>query len=193
MPAVSRTNLGPGPAVGQVDEALAGEEVVPYVVDDPLHPWLVGRGPHPGGVDDEAPRLGVLDKHVVEPGAVFSASMTIDFMLSGMTTGKTPPKNPHAASKPLDHLFGGLGEGRPDELVAAEARREDEPVADPALLAVGNEPETAKVDLELDARRRVVDPHGRPPPSRPRSARRRSGPGSGAGRPYPGGRAGSRS
>jgi hypothetical protein len=25
-------------------------------------------------------------------GAVCSASMTIDFMLSGMTTGKTPPK-----------------------------------------------------------------------------------------------------
>ena len=25
-------------------------------------------------------------------GAVFSAVMTIDFMLSGMTTGNTPPK-----------------------------------------------------------------------------------------------------
>jgi hypothetical protein len=34
-------------------------------------------------------------------GAVCSASMTIDFMLSGMTTGNTPPKYHHAASKPL--------------------------------------------------------------------------------------------
>ncbi len=34
-------------------------------------------------------------------GAVFSASMTIERMLSGITTGKTPPKNHQAASKPL--------------------------------------------------------------------------------------------
>ena len=33
-------------------------------------------------------------------GAVFSAVITIDFMLSGMTTGNTPPKYPQAASKP---------------------------------------------------------------------------------------------
>ncbi len=33
-------------------------------------------------------------------GAVFSAFTTIDFMLSGITTGNTPPKNNHAASNP---------------------------------------------------------------------------------------------
>ncbi len=34
-------------------------------------------------------------------GAVFSASVTIVDMLSGMTTGKIPPKNHQAASNPL--------------------------------------------------------------------------------------------
>ena len=33
-------------------------------------------------------------------GAVCSAATTIDFILSGITTGKTPPKKPQAASKP---------------------------------------------------------------------------------------------
>jgi hypothetical protein len=33
--------------------------------------------------------------------AVFSASMTIELMLSGITTGKIPPKNHQVASKPL--------------------------------------------------------------------------------------------
>ena len=55
-------------------------------------------------------------------GAVFSASMTIDLMLSGMTTGKTPPKNPQAASKPLMTSSVVWRERRPDELVTAEAR-----------------------------------------------------------------------
>jgi hypothetical protein len=33
-------------------------------------------------------------------GASLSAAVTIWAMLSGITTGKTPPKNAHAASKP---------------------------------------------------------------------------------------------
>jgi len=33
-------------------------------------------------------------------GAVFSALTTMEAMLSGITTGNTPPKYSHAASKP---------------------------------------------------------------------------------------------
>ena len=59
--------LGPHPTVGQVDEGLSGEEVVLDVVHDALDAGLVGRGGHPGGVDEKAAGLGVLDERVVEP------------------------------------------------------------------------------------------------------------------------------
>ena len=48
------------PAVEQVDELLSGEEVVLHVVHHTFDPRLVGGGRYPGGVDEEAPRLGVL-------------------------------------------------------------------------------------------------------------------------------------
>ena len=86
---------------GEVEEGLAGEEVVLDVVDGPFDARLVGGGAHARGVDDEPARLGVFEEHVVEAWRrVFGGRDTIDFMLSGMTTGKTPPKNPQAASKP---------------------------------------------------------------------------------------------
>ncbi len=47
------------------------------------------------------PRLCAYSRNVsLNRGAVFSASVTIGDMLSGITTGKTPAKKPHAASKP---------------------------------------------------------------------------------------------
>ena len=55
-------------------------------------------------------------------GAVFSAVMTIDFMLSGMTTGKTATEVAPGRLEASDDLFGRLEERRPDELVTAEAR-----------------------------------------------------------------------
>jgi hypothetical protein len=51
--------------------------------------------------------------------------------------------------------------------VAAVTRGEDEPLAHPSLLAIGDEPEPTEVDLELDARGRVVHPDGDGPPSSP--------------------------
>ena len=56
-----------------------------------------------------------------------------------------------------DDLLCRLGERRPDKLVTAEARREDEPLAHPPPLAVGDQSEPAEVDLELDPWRQVVD------------------------------------
>ena len=92
-----------------------------------------------------------------------------------------------------DDVFGGLGESRPDELMAAEHRGEDEPVTDPALLAVRDEAESPEVHLQLDPRGRVVDADRRLSSHLPRSARRQSEPRCGAGRRRRGGRAGSRS
>jgi hypothetical protein len=73
-------------------ELLSGGEVLLDLVHDPFDPWLVGRSTHPSGVEDEATGLGVLHEGVVDPRAVFSAVMMIDFMLSGMTTRKIAPK-----------------------------------------------------------------------------------------------------
>ena len=57
--------------------------------------------------------------------------------------------------------------------------REDQPLAHPTLLAVGDEPETAEVDLELDARRRVVDPHRDGAPAGPAALDGEAGQGAG--------------
>ena len=53
--------------VGQVDEALAGEERARDEGDNALDPRLVGRLRTRAG-QQEAPGLGVLDKGLVEPG-----------------------------------------------------------------------------------------------------------------------------
>ena len=68
-----------------------------------------------------------------------------------------PAEEPPGSLEATDDVFGALGESRPDELMAAEHRCEDEPVADPAPLTVRDESETPEVHLQLDARGRVVD------------------------------------
>ena len=159
MPAVVLHQVSAAhPAVGEVDEGLSGEEVVLHVVDDAFDSWLVGRGGHPGGVDDEAPRLGVLDEGVVEPRRGVLGLGDDRLHVVGNDDGEHPAEVAPGRLEAPDDLFGGLEERRPDELVAAEAGREDEPVADPPPLPVGNEPEASEVDLEL-----VVPAAGRRP------------------------------
>jgi hypothetical protein len=61
-------------------------------VDHPFDSRLVGRVAT-RAASMEKPRDWAYSKNTsLIRGAVFSASMTMDFMLSGMTTGKTPPK-----------------------------------------------------------------------------------------------------
>ena len=150
--------LGAHPAVGQVDEGLSGEEVVLHVVDDAFDPWLVGRGGHPGGVDDEAARLGVLHEGVVEPRRGVLGRDDDRLHVVGDDDGEHPAEVAPGRLEATDHLFGRLEERRPDELVAAGDRREDQPMADPSALAVGDEPEASEVDLELLPRWRVGRP-----------------------------------
>ncbi len=66
-----------------------------------------------------------------------------------------------------DDVFGGLSESRPDELMAAEHRGEDEPVTDPALLALRDEAESPEIHLQLDPRGRVIDADRGFPPTCP--------------------------
>ena len=77
-------------------------------------------------------------------------------------TAEEPPRRLEAT----DHLLGRLEERRPHELVAAEARREDESLAHPVAVPVGDESEPAEVHLQLGSRRRVVDAHGHGPAPR---------------------------
>jgi hypothetical protein len=154
------------PAVGQIDECLAGEEVVAHVGHDPLDTRLVGRGPDSGGVDDEAPRLGVLEEHVVETrGGVLGLDDDRAHVV-GNYDGEDPAEEPPGGLEAFDDLLGRLAEARPHELVTAVTRREDEPPAHTAPLAVGDEPEAAEVNLTLDSRRWVVDSHRRRAPAR---------------------------
>ena len=154
------TRSRPHPAVGQVDELLSGEEVVLHVVDDPFDPWLVGRGGHPGGVDDEAAGLGVLHEGVVDPRRGVLGRDDDRLHVVGDDDGEDAAEVAPGGLEAPDHLFGGLEERRPDELVAAEAGREDQPVAHPPALPVGERAQAAEVDLELVPRRRVAHPDG---------------------------------
>ena len=56
---------------------------------------------------------------------------TMAFMLSGITTENTPPKNSHAASNPAITSAKRLAVGRPDEHVPRVHRGEDQPVHHP--------------------------------------------------------------
>ena len=52
--------------VGDVEEALAAEEVLAGIRDAALHSGFAGRMDGDGGVDDEAAILGVLEEDAVE-------------------------------------------------------------------------------------------------------------------------------
>ena len=52
--------------VGDVEEALAAEEVLAGIRDPALHTGFAGRMDRHGGVDDEAAVLGVLEEDAVE-------------------------------------------------------------------------------------------------------------------------------
>ncbi|MGH8996968.1 MAG: hypothetical protein ACRDYB_13235 [Acidimicrobiales bacterium] len=86
--------------------------------------------------------------------------------------GEYPAEEPPCRLEAADVLFGALEERRPAELMAAEARREDEPVAHAAAVPVRYQPEPAEVHLQLGPRRWVVDAHGRRPPSCPTALHR---------------------
>ena len=160
------------PAVGEVDEGLAGEEVVLDVVHDPFDARLVGRGPHPGGVDDEAPGLGVLEEDVVEPGGGVLGLDDDRLHVVGDDDGEHAAEEAPGRLEAPDHLLGGLGEGGPDELWRLKTGREDESVAHARF---GHRRRRARVGRSRPGARSPAAGRRRGPWScagRPRSARR---------------------
>ena len=136
-----------------------------HVVDHAVDAWLVGGCGHSGGVDDEAAGLGVFHEGVVDPRRGVLGHGDNRLHVVGDDDGEHPAEIAPGGLEAFDDLFCGLEERRPDELVTAEASREDQPVADPPALAVGDESQSSEVDLELLSGRRVGDPDGdRPPP-----------------------------
>ncbi len=167
--------LRPGPTVGQAGEGLAGEEVVAHIGHRPLHPRLVRRGRHPGRVDRETPRLGVLEEHVIEPGGGVLRLHHDRAHVVRNHDREHPAEVQPRRLEPGDHILGRLGERRPHELMAAETRGEDQRPAHPLAVAVSDQAQPAEVNLQLDARRRVVHPHRRRPPARPATLHREPG------------------
>jgi hypothetical protein len=79
-------------AVGQVNELFAGEEVLLDVLDNAFDPGLsVGVATRAASMTKPLD-CAYSKKTSLNRGAVFSAVMTMDFMLSGMTTGNTAAK-----------------------------------------------------------------------------------------------------
>jgi hypothetical protein len=114
--------------VSQIDERLAGEHRTPDEGNVAFHPGFILRVPHPGRVDHEPPRLGVLDERLVE--ARFERVGVVDDRLA--VVEDQHPEHP-AEERPrrvaaLDHRGGRLAVGEPHELVAGVARREDQSV-----------------------------------------------------------------
>jgi hypothetical protein len=105
-------------SVGEIDELLAGEERVQDERDGSLHPGLVLGVAHPGRVDVEPPRLGVLDKGLVQPridrvGAVHDRRQVVRDDSAEDPTEERPRR-----LGALDHRLGGLAECEPQELMA---------------------------------------------------------------------------
>ena len=106
----------------------------------------------------KAPRLRVLQEHVVEPGCG-----VLGFDDDRLHVVRNHHREDAAEVAPgrleaADHLFGGLGERGPHELVTAEDGREDEPLAHAPLVTVDHESEPTEVHLEFGPRWWVVDP-----------------------------------
>ncbi len=140
--------------------------LTPQRVDRPerrLHDRLVRRGRvgHPGRVGEEPAGLAVFQPTDGEP-RVDRVGLGHDrLMLSGITTGNTPPKNRHAASQPsmsASNVWEYVG---PDEHVPRVDRGEDQRVhhPTPTIGLVGQQTQPAEVDLHLRTGFAVGDPH----------------------------------
>jgi hypothetical protein len=86
--------------VGEIDEALAGEEGLAHERHRPLDPRLVLRRAHPGRSITNPRDCAYSTNAWFSRGWVESALSTIALVLSGITVANTPSKNAHAASQP---------------------------------------------------------------------------------------------
>ena len=126
-------------------------------------------------------------------GAVFSALMTIELHVVGDDDGEHPAEVAPGSLEAADDLFCRLGKRRPDELCRLNTAVKISAWQTRRRSPSGTRPRRPKSTWQLS----YPAAGRRPGPStcaaRPRSARHRSGPRSGAGRPHLGGPAGCRS
>ena len=122
-PARSRHHcLGPSLGVGEIDERLAGEERVAHERHRPLHPWLVLRAAHPGRIDPEPARLGVLDERLVQPWRQRVGVVDDGRQVVGDHRGEHAAEERPRRFEPVDHRLGGLTEASTTRSSAASSR-----------------------------------------------------------------------
>ncbi len=158
--------IGPPLRVADVQERLPGEEAALRELHPGLDPPLVLRGADPRGIDSDAAGLRVLQPLPVPPR--LQPVRRVHHRLHVVRD----EQREHASEEPpgrlaaRDHRQRRLRERQVDIAVAGEHRREHQRVQPPPPLPVGDHAEVAEVDLQLTARRRVVDPHRHPRPPR---------------------------
>ena len=155
--------LGPPLGVGEINERLTGEERRTHERHGPLDTWLVLWATHPGRVDPEASRLGVLDERLVQPWLQRIGVIDDGGQVVRDHRGEDAAEERPRRLAPVDHVLGGLPERQPHEAVPRVAGGEDQRLHDttPAGLGVDEEAHPAEIDLQLIARLPIGDPHRR--------------------------------
>ena len=132
--------LGSALRVGEIDEALAGEEALAHERHGPLHARLVLRGAHPRRVDHEPAGLRVLDERLVQPRLERVGPLDDRLHVVGDHRREHATEERPRRFAPGDHVLDRLTERQPHEAVARHDRREDQRVTHPPTAAVGRAP-----------------------------------------------------
>ena len=97
---VAAPQRGPRPAVAEMAELFSGKEIRPHIRHT-LRLWVCRAGcSRTRAGSTTKPRAWAYSRNTLSCCSIASARSTIAFILSGMTTANTPPKNAHAASNP---------------------------------------------------------------------------------------------
>ena len=115
--------LGASLGVGEIDEALAGEERVAHERHRALHPRLVLRAAHPRRVDPEPSRLGVLDERLVQPRPERVGVIDDRRQVVGDHRREDAAEERPRRLEPVDHRLRGLTEASTTRSSAASSRQ----------------------------------------------------------------------
>jgi len=137
--------------LGEIEHHLPAEAVVADGRDGALHAGLVPRAPHARGVDDEAARLGVLQKGGGEPRLEGIRALDNRLRVVGDQDAEDAVEERPGGFTGLDRRLGGFAEHGEDEPVAGQNRREDPgPEAPAPAQRVGcHVRHPARVELDL--------------------------------------------
>jgi hypothetical protein len=163
----------PGPGLGlplrlaETGELLAGLKRAAHERHHALHARPVGGLSHPGRIDEEPARLGVLQERGVDPRIERIRLIEDRLQIVGDDHSEDAVQEGPGRLAALDDILEGLTERRPHEHVARDHRSEDQRPhrPPPARLRIEHQPHPAEVDLQLLTRLPVDHRHrGRLPP-----------------------------